>query len=38
MGTVWVTDDIAAAALWFMPERRELPAVWVMVREPVRPL
>ena len=26
MGTVWVTDDIASAALWIPPERRAVPA------------
>lgn len=26
IGTVWVTDDVSAAALWFPPERREVPA------------
>jgi GNAT superfamily N-acetyltransferase len=25
MGTVWVTDDVSAAALWFPPERRVVP-------------
>lgn len=25
MGTVWVTGDLSAAALWFPPERRDVP-------------